>query len=99
MEMHDKLPPLATEMYEDLKRANEFKNRLIFWLLAIIIALIVALAGTNVYHIWQWSQFDTVVVDSADGGNANYVQGDNTGGVFNGEGYSAPQKESQTQKG
>lgn len=78
------ITPLASEMYEDLKRANKFKERLIYILLGVIGALIIALAGTNFYHIYQWSQFDTYVVDSGDGGNANFVQGDNTGGIFNG---------------
>lgn len=78
--------PLASEMYEDLKQANKFKEKLIIILLCVIGVLIAALAATNIYHIYQWSQFDTVVVDSGEGsGNANYVQGDNTGGIFNGE--------------
>lgn len=81
--------PLASEMYEDLKRANRFKEKLIYILLAVIGVLIIALAGTNAYHIYQWSQFDTIVVDSGDGGNANLVQGDNTGGIFNGPDNSA----------
>lgn len=46
---------------------------------------VVALVVTNLYHIHQWSQFDTFVVDTSGGdGNANLIQGDNTGGVFNG---------------
>ena len=83
--MEDKTP-LASEMYEDLKKATKFREKLIYILLAVIAALVIALAGTNIYHIYQWSQFDTVVVDSGEGsGNANYVQGDNTGGIYNGE--------------
>ena len=84
--------PLASEMYTDLKKATKFRERIIYILLCIIAALIIALAVTNVYHIYQWSLFDTVVVDSGDGaGNANYVQGDNTGGIFNnGESGSTP---------
>lgn len=81
--------PLASEMYEDLKRANKFKEKLIYILLGVIGVLVIALAGTNMFHIWQWSQFDTYVVDSGDGGNANLVQGDNTGGIFNGPDSSA----------
>ena len=95
--MGEKNEPLASEMYEDLKKANHFKERVITWLLGVIVLLVIALVGTNIYHIYQWSQFDTVVVDSQDGGNANYVQGDNTGGIYNGEGYSAPQEEGQVQ--
>lgn len=82
----NKMAPLASEIYEDLKRANKFKERLIYILLGIIGVLVLALAGTNIYHIYQWSQFDTVVVDSGEGsGNANYVHGDNMGGIYNGE--------------
>lgn len=88
---------LATEMYRELKKANQFKNKLIIWLCAIIAVLVVAMAGLSVYHIYMWSQFDTVVVDTGDGGNANYVQGDNQGGIFNGEGYSQAQEDGQEQ--
>ena len=64
----------------------------------VIGVLVVALAGTNVFHILQWSQFETVVVDTGEGGgNANYVQGDNTGGIFNGEGYSTPEEKGEVQ--
>ncbi len=71
--------PLASEIYKDLKGT-------ILFLKILVAFLLVALVGTNVYHIYQWSQFETVVVDSGEGsGNANYVQGDNTGGIFNGE--------------
>lgn len=97
--MNEKPETLASEMYEDLKRANQFKDRLIAALLGLVCVLIIALAGTNIYHIYQWSQFDTIVVDSSDGdGNANYVQGDNTGGIYNGSG-SGPQTEEGQQQG
>lgn len=86
--------PLASEMYGDLKEAAKFRERLIYILLVVIGVLVVALAATNIYHIYQWSQFDTVVVDSGEGsGNANYVQGDNTGGIYNGEGSSPASQE------
>lgn len=85
--------PLATEIYKDLIRETKFKERVIFWLSVAVILLIIALAGTNLYHIHQWSQFDTIVVDSGEGsGNANYVQGDNTGGIYNGQSGSAPEE-------
>lgn len=94
--MDEKDTPLASEMYEDLKRATKFREKMIYLLLAVIAVLVIALAGTNLYHIWQWSQFDTIVVDSSGGnGNANYVQGDNTGGIYNGEGGS-PQEDGRT---
>ena len=85
--------PLASEMYSDLKRANRFKEKLIYSLLGVIGVLIIALAATNFYHVYQWSQFDTIVIDSGDGGNANLVQGDNTGGIYNGADSSeSPEK-------
>ena len=91
---NENMAPLASEMYEDLKRANKFKEKLIYILLGTIGVLVIALAATNIYHIHQWSQFDTYVVDSGDGGNANLAQGDNTGGIFNGADSSeSPEKE------
>lgn len=78
------LAPLATEIYEDLKRANKFKEKLIYILLCVIGVLIIALAATNIYHIHQWSEFDTVVIDSGEYGNAIYSQGDNSGGIYHG---------------
>ena len=81
----DEKTPLASEMYEDLKKATKFREKLIYILLGVIAVLVVALAGTNIYHIYQWSQFDTIVVDSGDGsGNANLVQGDVGGDILNG---------------
>lgn len=87
--MDEEKIPLASEMYEELKQATKFREKLIYILLVVIGVLVVALAATNIYHIHQWSQFETVVVDSGEGsGNANYVQGDNTGGIYNGESSS-----------
>lgn len=75
---------IAMELLGELK--NTIRKQ---WILIVI--LIILLAGTNIYHIWQWSQFDTVVVDSGDGGNAGYIGND--GDINNyGEG-SSPQKE------
>ena len=67
---------LASEVLEMLKGQLKFYKILVAF-------LVLLLAATNIYHIWQWSQFDTVTVDSGNG-YANYVQGDNTGGVYNG---------------
>ena len=77
--------PLASEMYEDLKQHTLFLRKMVVKLLLVIALLVAGLVGTNLFHIWQWSQFDTFVVDTSGGdGNANLIQGDNTGGVFNG---------------
>ena len=67
---------LASEVLEMLKGQLRFYKVLVAF-------LVLLLAATNVYHIWQWSQFDTVTVDSGDG-YANYIGGENTGGVYNG---------------
>lgn len=84
MEDNKNIQPLATEMYQDLKNTNQFLRKVLIAAFVVIGILVAALAGTNIYHIHKWSQFDTYVVDSGDGGNANLVQGDNTGGIFNG---------------
>lgn len=78
---------IAMELLAELK--NTIKKQ---W--ALIVILIVLLAGTNIYHIYQWSQFDTVVVDSGEGGNANYIGND--GDVNNyGEGSGSQEKEAE----
>lgn len=89
------LTPLASEMYQDLKETNLFLRKMLIAAFLVIGVLVGALAGTNIYHIHQWSQFDTYVVDSGEGGNANLVQGDNTGGIFNGTDRSENPKEGQ----
>ena len=73
--------PLASEIYKDLKAELRFKN----WL---IVGLIFALFCMGLYHNWRWNQFETIVVD-AESGYANYVTGENTGGVHNGTSSSA----------
>lgn len=86
--------PLASEMYHDLKQTNKFLQKIIIGMFVVLVVTIGGLIGTHVYHIYQWSMFDSVVVDSGDGyGNANYVQGDNTGGIVNGENRSASASE------
>lgn len=87
--------PLASEMYEDLKAANKFKERLIYILLVVVAVLIIALEATSVYHNRKWSEFETVYVGSEGGGNANYVGGDNTGGINNGKGDSPTEAKDQ----
>lgn len=89
--------PLASEMYKDLQKHDQFKMKVI---IGLLIALLISIAGNiaqGIYHDWKWSQFDTVVVDSGDGGNANYVGGENTGGIYNGESGSEETQEGQVQ--
>lgn len=94
--MDEKLAPLASEMYQDLKDTNRFLRKLLIAAFVVIGLLVAALAATNIYHIYQWSQFDTIVVDS-DQGPANYVQGDNTGGIYNGESSGASSQEGKVE--
>lgn len=84
---------LASEIYSDLKESIKFKQKMIVWLCVVIALLVLALAGTNIYHIHQWSQFDTIYVESDGSGNANYVDGDNNGGIYNGKDYSPETEE------
>lgn len=88
--------PLASEMYADLKETNFFLRKILVRCFVVILVLVAGIIGTNIYHIYKWSMFDTVVVDS-DQGPANYVHGDNTGGIYNGPDYSAeaPDREIQ----
>ena len=90
---NNNMEPLASEMYQDLKRTNTFHR----W---VIVVLILALMATNLYHIWQWSQFDTVVLDTSNGdGYANYVGGENTGGIYNGTDSGTPQEKPEQGQG
>ena len=95
--MEEKNEPLASEMYKDLQKHDKFKGKVIAWLVAALIISVFGNIIQSVYHDWKWSQFDTVVVDSGDGGNANYVGGENTGGIYNGEGGSEEAQEGQIQ--
>lgn len=74
---------MASEIFGELKKTIKFQ-----WIL--IGVLIFLLAATNIYHIYQWSQFDTIVVDSGEGGYANYIGND--GDINYGE-SSSPQEE------
>lgn len=62
----------------------------------IIVLLIVFIFAQGLYHNYKWSQFDTVVLDSGDGGNANYIGND--GDINNyGESSSTQEEEKQEQ--
>lgn len=87
--------PLASEMYADLKETNLFLRKVLIGCFVIIGLLVAAMTAQHFYHIHKWSEFDTYVVDSGDGGNANLVQGDNTGGIFNGTDSGESPKEGE----
>lgn len=84
---------LALELLRELKEQNKIAEKHNLRLFIIIIVLIVFLVGLSAYHEYQWSQYDKVVVDSKDGGNANYIGRD--GDVHNGESSSDETKEKQ----
>lgn len=76
---------ITMEIFSELKRTICFQ-----WV--VIGILILLLAATNIYHIYEWSQFDTIVVDSGEGGTANYIGND--GDIHNyGESDSAQETE------
>ena len=67
----------------DMARLERIIRRL--WI--IIIVLLILFAGTNALWIYEWNQYDYsgIVVDSDDGGNANYLQAGANGVINNGE--------------
>ena len=77
----------------DMARLERIIKRL--WI--TIIVLLILFAGTNALWIYEWNQYDysSIVVDSDDGGNANYLQAGSNGVINNGEGSS---KDADTQK-
>lgn len=85
--------PLASEMYADLKETNLFLRKMLIGCFIVIGLLVAAMTAQHFYHIHKWSEFDTYVVDSGDGGYANFVQGDNTGNINNGTDSSASPQE------
>lgn len=67
----------------DMARLERIVRRL--WITLII--LLMLFAGTNALWIYEWNQYDygDIVVDSDDGGNANYLQAGANGVINNGE--------------
>jgi hypothetical protein len=84
---------LAMELLRELKEQNKISDKHNIRLVWIIVGVILCLVGLSVYHEYQWSQYDKVVVDSKDGGNANYIGRD--GDVHNGESSSDETQEKQ----
>jgi hypothetical protein len=85
---------LAMELLRELKEQNKIAEKHNLRLFIIIIILIVFLVGLSAYHEYQWSQFDTISVDTKTGGNASYIGGN--GDVNNyGEDSSTQAKEQQ----
>lgn len=70
----------------DMARLERIIRRL--WITIII--LLILFAGTNALWIYEWNQYSygEIVVDSDDGGNANYLQAGANGVINNGESNS-----------
>lgn len=64
---------IALELLRELKSQNEISDKHNKRLTFIIIVLILLLSGISIFHEYQWSKFDTIVVESKDGGNASYI--------------------------
>lgn len=60
---------LVAELIEGQKNDKKFYKIVIVILLAIILI-------QGLWHEYQWAQFDTIVVDSGDGGYANFIGND-----------------------
>ena len=75
---------IAMEIFGTLKKVMFAQ-----WI--IIGVLIAIISAQSFYHDYKWSEFDTVVVDGGDGGNAGYVGND--GDVNNYGESSGTQKE------
>lgn len=86
MDENKNTEPLASEIYKDLKLELKRKQILIYILIALL-----------AFSLIMWTQYDTIVVDSGQGGYANYVGTENAGGIYNGEGYSTQAQEWQEQ--
>lgn len=60
---------LIVDLIEGQKSDKKFYKIIILILLGIIFV-------QGIYHEYQWSQFDTIVIDSGEGGYANYIGND-----------------------
>ena len=90
--MDNKVEPVPYRAFESAMARMDRHNG---WLIIVIIILVILLAGSNAYWVYESYSFETddeftVEIDSDDGSNANYLNGDgeiNNGGK--GESYEA----------
>lgn len=75
------VPYAVLEDFKETAKANSLK-----WFITVIV-LIALLVGSNMAWLYAWNSYDyvseEVIVDSQDGGNANYIGND--GDIVNGE--------------
>lgn len=62
----DEQEGIALMVFKEMRRQFDRVTKLL--LLAMIIIAVMA-----IYHEYQWSQFDSVIVNTEQGGNANYI--------------------------
>ena len=74
----------------DMARLERIIRRL--WI--TILVLLILFAATNSLWIYEWNQYEysDIVVDSEDGGNANYLQAGANGVINNGPSDSQDEK-------
>lgn len=72
---------LTTEILQDNDRKDERKNKIISYLIGVIIVLIIGLIGSNLYWVYQWNSYDYI---SQDGEGHNYYNSDVEGDIENG---------------
>lgn len=72
---------LASEVMADNDKKDARKNKIIAYLIGVIMFLIIGLIGSNLYWIYQWNSYDYV---SQDGEGYNYYNADVEGDVMNG---------------
>lgn len=77
---------LATDLLSMLK-----KQLRALW--AMVILLLVALVGTNIYWIYVFQSYDYVTVDSSGDAPANYIGND--GDIYNGTSESKEKEQEQ----
>lgn len=72
---------------DDMNKMDMSHKRIEKWLVGLLIAMFVALVGTNVYWIWNENQYmdEVTVTQETPNGNNNYVgrDGDITNGTSN----------------
>ena len=76
------------DLIEERRTDKKFYRRIIIFLICVILA-------QGLYHTYKWSEFDTIVLDGGDGGNANYIGND---GDINNYGESGSTQETQSGK-
>lgn len=81
---------LAGEMLQDLKKESRRKQTIIYILIAVIVSMF--LIGVIERSLWE---YETITVDSTDGGNANYIGEDGT--IINGQDHSTTQNTTEQQ--